>query len=327
MYSDLAKRASLMVNMNTSTQVYSLSGSLDTGIIIKPVHSQTVSMRYASCYTCLEVTWHSVEYLESHGNHSHYEEATDDGGDDYEEVMGDYSRARTSRKVVWKVYPEVLVVVDDRLYQKFDYNLSRVQQYIISFFNAVNFIFSLLSSPAVDLSLAGIIVSQSGHGLPFLVPHTVPASAALHSMGQYYYHPRPGLPVHDMVVTLTARDLVGENMDRNTAGYAYVGGACIRNTRLHKINSVAIVEDSGGYSGVVTAAHEIGHLLGVVHDGDPAPSYLQGPGAASCSKTQGFIMSDNRRTSAGMAWSPCSVRQIRHFLRTKTASCLLNYPR
>ena len=55
------------------------------------------------------------------------------------------------------------------------------------------------------------------------------------------------------------------------------------NCRLGKINSVAIVEDSGGYSGVLVAAHEIAHLLGVVHDGDNAPVYLSGPGASFCS--------------------------------------------
>ena len=67
-------------------------------------------------------------------------------------------------------------------------------------------------------------------------------------------------------------------IDRNghgsTAGCAYVGGACVKNIYLKKISSVALVEDSGGYSGVVVTAHEIGHLLGAVHDGDSAPSYL-----------------------------------------------------
>jgi hypothetical protein len=116
-------------------------------------------------------------------------------------------------------------------------------------------------------------------------------------------------------------------MDSTTSGYAYVGGACIRNIRLRKINSVALVEDSGGYSGVVTTAHEIGHLLGAVHDGDSAPSYLKGPGAKKCSWSEGFIMSDNRRTSKGLLWSSCSINQMRHFLKTKTASCLANYPR
>ena len=132
-----------------------------------------------------------------------------------------------------------------------------------------------------------------------------------------------------MVVTLTGIDMArkkGGKMNRSTAGYAYIGGACVRNTYLKKISSVALVEDSGGYSGVVLAAHEIGHLLGAVHDGDPSPSYLGGPGAKSCPWSKGFIMSDLRRTSRGQLWSDCSVKQMKHFLKTRAASCLYNLP-
>ena len=119
----------------------------------------------------------------------------------------------------------------------------------------------------------------------------------------------------------------GGRRTRATSGYAYVGGACVRNTYLKKISSVALVEDSGGYSGVVVTAHEIGHLLGAVHDGDTSPSYLRGPGAKSCPWTAGYIMSDLRHTSRGQLWSDCSVKQIKYFLSTRTAQCLYNVPR
>ena len=118
----------------------------------------------------------------------------------------------------------------------------------------------------------------------------------------------------------------GGRRTRATSGYAYVGGACVRNVRLEKISSVALVEDSGGYSGVVVTAHELGHLLGAVHDGDAAPSYLRGPGAKACPWSAGYIMSDLRHTARGQAWSQCSAKQIRHFLATLTASCLYNAP-
>ena len=132
-----------------------------------------------------------------------------------------------------------------------------------------------------------------------------------------------------MILTLTGLDLTRKKdgrVTRATAGYAYVGGACVRNTYLKKISSVALVEDSGGYSGVIVAAHEIGHLLGAVHDGDAAPSYLRGPGAKSCSWSDGFIMSDLRRSSRGLSWSQCSVKQMKYFLSTSTAACLYNSP-
>lgn len=59
------------------------------------------------------------------------------------------------------------------------------------------------------------------------------------------------------------RELVryeGGRCNRGTAGFAYVGGACVVNKRLEKVNSVAIIEDSGGFSGIIVAAHEVGHL-------------------------------------------------------------------
>ena len=47
---------------------------------------------------------------------------------------------------------------------------------------------------------------------------------------------------------------------RGTAGFAYVGGACHVDDSRQKLNKAGIVEDSGGFSGVIVAAHEVGHL-------------------------------------------------------------------
>ena len=41
----------------------------------------------------------------------------------------------------------------------------------------------------------------------------------------------------------------------------------------------------------------VGHLLGSVHDGDPSPSYLLGPGGRACAWAEGYIMSDLRTSS------------------------------
>ncbi|KAH9637365.1 hypothetical protein HF086_011978 [Spodoptera exigua] len=98
--------------------------------------------------------------------------------------------------------------------------------------------------------------------------------------------------------------------------FAYVGGACVVNKRLEKVNSVAIIEDTGGFSGIIVAAHEVGHLLGAVHDGSPPPSYLGGPGAEKCRWEDGYIMSDLRHTEKGFRWSPCSVQSFHHFLKS-----------
>ncbi|KAJ8979462.1 hypothetical protein NQ317_002812 [Molorchus minor] len=122
------------------------------------------------------------------------------------------------------------------------------------------------------------------------------------------------------------RSYPNDACNRGTAGFAYVGGACVVNKRLEKVNSVAIIEDTGGFSGIIVAAHEVGHLLGAVHDGSPPPSYLGGPGAEKCQWTDGYIMSDLRHTERGFRWSPCSVASFHHFLNGDTATCLYNTP-
>lgn len=56
-------------------------------------------------------------------------------------------------------------------------------------------------------------------------------------------------------------------------GFAYVGGACVVNKRLEKVNSVAIIEDTGGFSGIIVAAHEVGHLYVSEHFFSPKTFY------------------------------------------------------
>lgn len=43
-------------------------------------------------------------------------------------------------------------------------------------------------------------------------------------------------------------------------GYAYVAGACDRNATKHSSEAVGIVEDKGGFDGIIPMAHEVGHL-------------------------------------------------------------------
>ncbi|KAG5896449.1 hypothetical protein JTB14_022528 [Gonioctena quinquepunctata] len=158
----------------------------------------------------------------------------------------------------------------------------------------------------------------------------IDSAAALTDMGKYLFRERR-LPVYDIAVAITKLDMCRRSYpsdvcNRGTAGFAYVGGACVVNKRLEKVNSVAIIEDTGGFSGIIVAAHEVGHLLGAVHDGSPPPSYLGGPGAEKCQWTDGYIMSDLRHTERGFRWSPCTISSFHHFLNGDTATCLFNAP-
>ena len=331
----------MTIEKDSSSGSYQISGVLGPNEILKPVKGKAGSPK--DCPRCKSLTPHVV--MHQHNNNS--------DTSDYQQVEADYSQARQGKSLPGKVHPELLVVVDFDFSKNFDFDIKSIKKYVISYFNAVNMRFKSFSAPRIELSIAGLVIAKTKSSLPFISQSIYKSDMlnsieALNAMGKYYYKDRfvivksslpfiiygysfrPELPIYDMVVTLTGLDMSrmkGGKMSRSNSGYAYVGGACVRNVYLKKISSVALVEDSGGYSGVVVTAHEIGHLLGAVHDGDASPSYLRGPGAKSCPWNMGFIMSDLRRTSRGQLWSDCSVKQIRYFLKTTTAGCLHNVPR
>ncbi|KAA0194873.1 hypothetical protein HAZT_HAZT003241 [Hyalella azteca] len=241
---------------------------------------------------------------------------------DYAEMDPDHiparspnARHRNKRAAPAVIYPEILVLVDYDGYLLHGQDNSKIKSYYVSFWNGADLRYKLLRDPKVKISIAGIIISRSRDAMPYLERNRVDRDAidsasALTDMGKYLFQERR-LPTYDIAVAITKLDMCrrayeGGNCNRGTAGFAYVGGACVVNKRLKKVNSVAIVEDTGGFSGIIVAAHEVGHLLGAVHDGAPPPSYLGGPGAKHCRWEDGYIMSDLRHTEKGFRWSRCS---------------------
>ncbi|XP_015113594.1 A disintegrin and metalloproteinase with thrombospondin motifs 16 isoform X1 [Diachasma alloeum] len=242
---------------------------------------------------------------------------------------------RSKRDAPYVIYPEILCIVDYDGYRLHGGDNVQIKRYFVSFWNGVDMRYKLLKGPKIRISIAGIIISRGRDATPYLERNRVgrdaiDSAAALTDMGKYLFRERR-LPVYDIAVAVTKLDMcrrqyANDVCNRGTAGFAYVGGACVVNKRLEKVNSVAIIEDTGGFSGIIVAAHEVGHLLGAVHDGSPPPSYLGGPGAEKCRWEDGYIMSDLRHTEKGFKWSYCSVSSFHHFLNGDTATCLYNAP-
>ncbi|XP_076441278.1 A disintegrin and metalloproteinase with thrombospondin motifs like [Babylonia areolata] len=79
---------------------------------------------------------------------------------------------------------------------------------------------------------------------------------------------------------------------------------------------VAVAEVDRSYRGVLTATHELGHLLNASHDGEG--------GARACSATSGYIMSYSWRDATKFnRFSSCSKVSISSFLSdTWYSECL-----
>ncbi|XP_077492559.1 venom metalloproteinase BumaMPs1-like [Amblyomma americanum] len=115
----------------------------------------------------------------------------------------------------------------------------------------------------------------------------------------------------DIVLMATGREmikLIPGGKSSTLAGIAYLGKAC-------RPGRVSIAEDRPGtFSGINTATHEIGHLLGAHHDGDKK--------AENCSTKDGYMMSKYTKGERELTFSECSKRMIADFVTWPYSRCL-----
>ncbi|XP_071636945.1 A disintegrin and metalloproteinase with thrombospondin motifs like isoform X1 [Temnothorax longispinosus] len=350
-YQDTENMASILLHRDTNGKVR-VDGTIGSELVIRPlperVLQEVVSEAPALHEPELLPNVTSSEDLESTSHHIVFRKVDRPAGDEYSDfslmepdhLAKKYRikrsiNSRSRREAPYVIYPEILCIVDYDGYRLHGGDNVQIKRYFVSFWNGVDLRYKLLKGPKIRISIAGIIISRGRDATPYLERNRVgrdaiDSAAALTDMGKYLFRERR-LPVYDIAVAVTKLDMcrrqyANDVCNRGTAGFAYVGGACVVNKRLEKVNSVAIIEDTGGFSGIIVAAHEVGHLLGAVHDGSPPPSYLGGPGAEKCRWEDGYIMSDLRHTEKGFKWSHCSVSSFHHFLNGDTATCLYNAP-
>lgn len=232
------------------------------------------------------------------------------------------------------VYPEILVILDYDGYRLHGKNELEIKRYLASFWNGVDLRYKFLKGPKIHINIAGFLILKEKNAAPYLErnkieENSIDSEGVLSDVASYIYK-ETRLPIHDITVVMTKYDmchrLPNGYYSQKPAGFAYVGGACMSNKRLEKTNSVAIVEDTGGFSGIIVAVHEVGHLLGAVHDGSPPTLRLGGPGALNCKWEDGYIMSDIRQSDKGFRWSPCSILSFQYFLNSDHAVCLYDSP-
>nr|ADI47623.1 metalloproteinase [Echis coloratus] len=196
-------------------------------------------------------------------------------------------------------YIKFVIVVDHSMITKYNNDLTAIRTRVYEMLNTVNEIYIYMH---IRVALVGIEFWSNGD----LITVTSSAEDTLNSFGNWRASDLLSRKTHDNAQLFTAIDLSGP-----TIGIAHVSSMC------QATRSVGVIED---YSPIVravavTMAHEMGHNLGMYHDGNQCNC-----GANSC------IMYPYISNPAPEYFSNCSWNYYQNFLTDFKPDCTLIRP-
>ncbi|KAL3223735.1 hypothetical protein MRX96_027200 [Rhipicephalus microplus] len=185
----------------------------------------------------------------------------------------------------------------------------------------IKIIFKNLVSPSVEVLLVGVEKSSKNqeYKYTFGSDKLMNDVTSLHMLAKYVEDNLKQYGSPDVVLLLTGRDIYESTLggiNKNVAGIAYEGGVCTE-------RRAALAEDNpGAFSGIIDAAHELGHSLGASHDGTQPNTLIPGhPGSQNCSAKSGRLMTYVDGGHLRYRFSDCNEREIRHVLKERGEQC------
>uniref|UniRef100_A0A0K8R5T4 Putative metalloprotease n=1 Tax=Ixodes ricinus TaxID=34613 RepID=A0A0K8R5T4_IXORI len=332
LYQDTEKHAAVIVTEDNGVQVHGIIG----GKVIRPLFTIERGFNGRLAH---ELTQIQGEHFAG-PNHCFKEDHDIRRGFDDEAVFPNrtlehssptdstkYLEARQKERDVLQVTPEVHIMLDSVFTSGFN-NQNEMLEYLAILIATANLKFKTLAR-YLDLQLVVTAVTSYTNGTETFVksppehPKAIFASA-LQNLLNFTRENKRGFQDDDLIVLITGRDIAMYNEttrklhSQDIAGHAFLGGAC-------GPKNVGMVEDPPrSFKGTLTFVHEVGHMLGSVHDGDPADTVIRDhPGALSCPESDEYIMSSISTSRNRHRFSKCSSLQILVFATNEEGCCLI----
>ncbi|XP_063418817.1 A disintegrin and metalloproteinase with thrombospondin motifs 7-like [Mytilus trossulus] len=285
-------------------------------------------------------TWYTVERrLQLQAGHHDYVPLTQAiPATHIDRIRGQLEVHRSKRQVqiTQPFIIDVLVVIDYSIYKRW---LSKtkndrtakdeIRKYFSHFMNEVDMRYRSIRDDEININIqvTAFLIADTEQAYPWSevrkekssTRDLLNADAGLRDFRSWVAN-TVNLPLHDHAILFTGYDLYTEvNKFKllHTAGLAFIGSLCRPNG-----DSVSIVEDNGGFQNVGTAAHELGHSLGALHDGEKN----------ECQSSDRYVMATSTNQTIPVEkrinqwqFSRCSIEYFRSFisdLMSKGATCL-----
>lgn len=232
----------------------------------------------------------------------------------------------TGTKTIPELFlPELIVIAGYYLWSNFSTD-QELTVYVATTIAMANLRFSNAKQPRVQLLLTGIKKVNARNNFQQYIYGKDPddpkgqfklftaSQRTLPLLATAYQH-----ITADLVLFITGLRLADRN---NTAlrtvveGLAYPDGVCSTKFRFGQAEDVAHT-----YSMATVVTHELGHLLGMRHDGDVPAYSVPGIKWLNCSAAGGYVMAPVTGGDNEGFFSQCSLQQMRVLISTLSPDC------